>query len=126
MLAQIDTGTFQWWTQFGVLGALAFIAITAFLYYFNRNWRLSEPYKKAKLEAEVSKEIATGKLFNTLSESEPAKMELFHQQKRLLESSLAIQAAHAADCKLTREQVEEIHRRVYDIHERVIKGGQGA
>jgi hypothetical protein len=91
-LAQaIDTGTFEWWSSWGVSSALVFIAASAgislfvFALWFARDyWRARKPHVVAKWKAETEKEEAQAKLFNTLTETEPAKVIAQQQTAELL------------------------------------------
>jgi hypothetical protein len=109
MLAQVENN-FTYWANYGWASAVLFVLGGTFLYYFNRWWRLREPHVKSRLEAESEKEKSAQKLFDALALTEPQKMELLRQQKTLIESALAVQMAHAQDCKVTRQKVDEIHR----------------
>jgi hypothetical protein len=92
LLAQaIDTGTFEWWSSWGIAGAIVFIGIGVLLWLLKAAidiatdyYETRKPHIVAKWTAETEKEQAQAKLFETLTATEPAKVVAQQQTAELL------------------------------------------
>jgi hypothetical protein len=112
--AIVDTGTFEWWSSWGIAGVLVFIGIGVGLYLLKfaldkvtDYYETRKPHIVAKWAAETEKEQAQAKLFHTLTETEPAKVVAQQQTADLLG-------------KVTENQLDT-HMLVKEIHY-VVKG----
>jgi hypothetical protein len=87
----INTGTFEWWSSWGIAGAIVFIGIGVLLWLLKFSldkatdyYETRKPHIVAKWTAETEKEQAQAKLFQTLTETEPAKVVAQQQTAELL------------------------------------------
>lgn len=95
----------SFWADYGVAGLILFFLALAVVYAVREWWTTYKPHYVARKAAETDKELAQAKLFQTLTETEPAKVVAQQQTAALLD-------------KVTEKQ-DDTHFLVKEIHERV-------
>ena len=79
------------WADYGIAALILFFMGSAFAYAVREWWTTYKPNYIAKKQAETEKEVAQAKLFQTLTETEPAKVVVQQQTAALLDKVTAKQ-----------------------------------
>ena len=111
ILAQAEAAKATWdgvLLGYGPLGVFAFLSAAAIGWGVREWWKVEKPHRIAKQKLELQQQEKAGLLYDTLRESEPAKIELQRQTVKLVEAVHANQFEHAGHCRSTDKTVEKV------------------
>jgi hypothetical protein len=98
----------QWWSNWGVLGVLAFVVVATALYALREWWIVRRPHVIERQRLELIKEQKQSDLLETLRDTQVADRCWKDRQLAMTDQIIKSQDAHAADCSATRRIVERI------------------
>lgn len=98
--------------DYGPLGVFALVIALSVGWGVREWWKVTKPHIIAKQNMDIQQSHATVRLFETLRELEPQKVDILRRQQVLTESIREDQLHHAAECGDTKKTVIEIHQMV--------------
>lgn len=115
--------TWQYWSSFGVLGILAFAALSGVVAYYWLIWMpdkrasmaLDLAHKKAMQEHEIRREMKTESFLVTAEKCQQDNRDFNGRLAAVTERLAKVQETHAVDCNVTKEAVIETKQLVVNI-----------
>lgn len=106
----------EWWSHYGPLGIAAFFVLGAVVFWFYRitvphviaKQAMEREHLLAKQKMEISREIKTEKLLDTMGEVIP-------KQLALAERLAVRQEAHAASCERTDRSIGTVEKHIGEV-----------